>query len=79
MSTRQRTSDAETNRLEFSENASDEYREIVKGRYPTARWVADHNFGRIAAGNVILSVRFSLTDPLAEEMGWWFAAQRLTE
>ncbi|MDB5340184.1 MAG: hypothetical protein JWN70_5803 [Planctomycetaceae bacterium] len=62
---------------DLSEAAVEKYQQQVKTRYPRACWLCDRDFGRIVAGNMLLSLRFSMIDPQAEEMAWRDAAQRL--
>ncbi len=64
---------------DLSEAAVAKYRDSVKRRYPQARWICGEEFGRIVAGSFLLSLRFSLIDPLAEDMAWRDASQRLGE
>lgn len=63
----------------LSAKAVDEYQRAVRNQHPAARWLPDQEFGRIVAGHLLLSLRFSLIDPLAEAMAWRDAAQRLGE
>lgn len=63
----------------LSAKSVDEYQQAVREQYPAARWIPDQEFGRIVAGHLLLSLRFSLIDPLAEAMAWRDAAQRLGE
>lgn len=64
---------------DLSERAVEKCRASVKNRYPQARWICGDEFGRIIAGSLLLSLRFSLIDPQAEDMAWRDASQRLGE
>lgn len=62
---------------DLSDAAVEKCRVLVKNRYPKARWICGEEFGRIIAGSVLLSLRFSLIDPQAEDMAWRDASRRL--
>ncbi|MDB5341471.1 MAG: hypothetical protein JWN70_7090 [Planctomycetaceae bacterium] len=62
---------------DLSDAAVENCRASVKNRYPQARWISGDEFGRIVAGSLLLSLRFSLIDPLAEDMAWRDASLRL--
>ncbi|MDB5337383.1 MAG: hypothetical protein JWN70_3002 [Planctomycetaceae bacterium] len=64
---------------DLSEVVVEKYRQAVGARYPQATWLSGRDFGRIVAGNELLSLRFSMIDPLAEEMAWRDAVHRLGE
>lgn len=64
---------------DLSERHVEKCRVLVKDRYPEARWICGAEFGRIVAGTLLLSLRFRLIDPQAEDMAWRDASQRLGE
>lgn len=48
----------------------------VSHRFHSARWQIDDAFGRIVAGDLMLSLAIPLIDPHAEWLGWLDAEQR---
>lgn len=62
---------------DLSPAAVDQNKRLVRDRYPSARWITDGYFGRIVAGDRLISLKLSLIDPDAESLGWFDAASRL--
>lgn len=74
-------SDGDQDEIDTGPTAEDAVPAIdaVLKHYPQAIWIVSGEFGRIIAGEVLLSLKFSLIEPDAELRAWIDTAGRLPD